>query len=821
MEFKRLKQEVKEVEERESNWAEKFVTKVVKYRQDEFDQAWEAIPKALQNFQTRGKKSETFGSLMPTEELEPKHDLSLISAIDTRVNSDMNYNIEDEREKLKEIQKEIEKNDRKLKKNLSVQEVHLALNKCPNVASRLDTSNSTTTSNLQLSTSSPLSSSLIPIERNLSTLELASIQGNGPLIRKAIRRTVDEEVTFALNEALNGPYLSKQLTKSIKSAYTDLKPVQKPKGGGKDFSSGPSVSPIKKHQNTLKAYQTDWLTKEVESMTEDKQDEEDDENERETSLIVEIPLGLNDTIEKILYSASLRSFSPPFFNSSTNNENKSLVHFEFNNNAYNLYSKLPNSLIKSRFLQQSRQAVEPFRGSLLRSGIKFINDLMPIKRATFLLQQHDLPYPLILTIVQILRKLSTMNQFLIGKRSEPMNVLDAENEVDKENEKETNKPDIITSSSIVPTNLSTSISSPSSVYNKYKGKKYCEEDLEDFNDEDDDVIYNAASTMLVNMIDQFSCQCRDNDMSDSVEEVLTQAAYFLLPVPSKELERKIDSKKYNKEGHEEIILSRENFIHFIEDLRKRKNKDKQEDLIRQRFRSCYIYINSYILSIKLKGINTIKDLFSVQLNQLNLPKQLESEIEVLFYSILARINGSNLIKTAEFPHDINLVQPIYLDTKFQTSHLDPFGKIPNKLPNQYNSVYPNKSKKDENIIKKNELENRQLFDSKVKKYAHYDDDFDLPAGIFNNNNNEEFEETKRIKGKGSKLISNSNSSLLVPIKSHRDSTSNQIVRHACPYPNCQVTFTKTYHLNIHMKTHNTNSFYHDYKHTPQLGLDEV
>lgn len=297
-ELVRAKKELKDSETREDNWASKFVEKVVKNREEEFNDAWDRFPAAVQSLK---QTNTVVGSL-----IDDHKDLSKPSK---KTSIDHKGNTQEAAAKsslVTSMGKESSANH-KVKsgnsKEISEEEVVAAMN------FTVDTHYS----------SNP---DRIP----------------GPLLRKALQTTVKVEVASQLNKIMQSSFHSRKLTQDIISVYGPESRTNKPSGKRGSTSSGPVKKQrtaldgkVTKQVGKVSANGADWLSSQNKVLSENSQDNTS-ENEMESkvtglsrltevqpgnTLLLDVPLGLEDSIERLLHAAALRCYIPDFFRGST------------------------------------------------------------------------------------------------------------------------------------------------------------------------------------------------------------------------------------------------------------------------------------------------------------------------------------------------------------------------------------------------------------------------------------------------------------------------------------------------------------------------
>ena len=86
------------------------------------------------------------------------------------------------------------------------------------------------------------------------------------------------------------------------------------------------------------------------------------------SLLVDIPKGIDDTMERLIHAASLKCFIPEFSNCETSEE------------AYELYLQLPPGLAKMRYEVEARRWTQPAINKLRVKGVVNIKDALPMNK---------------------------------------------------------------------------------------------------------------------------------------------------------------------------------------------------------------------------------------------------------------------------------------------------------------------------------------------------------------------------------------------------------------------------------------------------------
>lgn len=330
-ELERSKKALQSSEAREDNWASKFVEKVVAYRQSEFNESWDRFPAALQEAH---QSNVAVGSL-----IDGHRDLSKPDRKTTRNSSNGHSSTGGSA------------HQQQAKKSISA---------------------STSTKSKNGTKKGVNSSSIISEEEVVSAMNFTADthlpvdqphRMPGPLLRKALQTTVKTEVASQLNKIMHGTFHTKKLAQDIAQVYGPESDTTKrnvlaqkqqqlsngaPNGGQKKTIVGPLKQKksldgkLPTHVGQVTANTRDWLHEQPHQQTSN-----DDVTQRGgvvvqpgNSLLLDVPLGLDDSIERLMHAAALRCYVPDFFRGATESLAK---------------QQEEQSLVQQRKRQQKRQ----------------------------------------------------------------------------------------------------------------------------------------------------------------------------------------------------------------------------------------------------------------------------------------------------------------------------------------------------------------------------------------------------------------------------------------------------------------------------------
>ena len=307
-ELKRAQVEAQEVRKQEDDMAGRFVEKVVQLRQTEFDDAWKKFPEAVAMFS--GQKVE-HALQQPANNSSVKSTRSQITPI-TKTSSSI---------RRKETRAE---NEHRATYQVDTGSISSQSLGSATVLPSPTPYGQTSTSSVQsvLSPDRQLSSTVSVKSASSSYAKSAtgeasvdtsldadpSVSLPGPLLRHAVAATVSGEVQRQLDQLLSGPHKSKQLLQNMTEAYSpslsgsassSIPPNRKKK---KKIVIGADGRPVDSRENKMSASHSDWMSSAAAS-TSSAMSHKASSVQPGDSLLLDVPQGSQDSIERILYAA--------------------------------------------------------------------------------------------------------------------------------------------------------------------------------------------------------------------------------------------------------------------------------------------------------------------------------------------------------------------------------------------------------------------------------------------------------------------------------------------------------------------------------------
>ena len=379
-ELKRARGEAQDVRQEEDAMAERFVKEVVELRQKQFNEAWLKFPEAVAKFsgQSQGKLGDSSTVQRQTLLLQDPTSKEL----------------------------SVHRNDKTSHRNVfssnssinrSVQNTAIApISSLPSPTRSV--SSASHENQVPLSSSSSVNSSSVS---NIGTV-ISDVQSYdpslstslpGPLLRHAVSATVSGEVQRQLESLLSGPHKSKQLLQDMKSAYSTAP------ASVSSVKSSSKASPPKRRkkklivdsdgklvelQGQMGAAHSDWLSQNgsnsISSTTQSA------EVQPGISLLIDVPQGAEDSIERVLHAAALRCYVPEFFRgpaSSGDNDGEGKGSRNVNEDAdyaYNMYLQLPQGLAKMKYELECKKWSQGPINRLKIKGLVYLPDALPVSR---------------------------------------------------------------------------------------------------------------------------------------------------------------------------------------------------------------------------------------------------------------------------------------------------------------------------------------------------------------------------------------------------------------------------------------------------------
>lgn len=334
------------------------------------------------------------------------------------------------------------------------------------------------------------------------------------------------------------------------------------------------------------------------------------------SLLVDIPLGVEDKVDLLLRAAALRCYVPPFFAGTNVDE------------AYSIYTRLPPSLARVRYEQESMRWCQQVINNLKESGIRYIKELSPPSKLRLILRQMGASEVLVGQCSSIAGLLATMKSIPAGKRHMPTSMKSRE---------------VLQGASRV---LTVSAASKERAASPEKAAQQ-------------DSVAKVDESAIMGLLKD---QVEDGpwaSVSADVEELIVHAAFIVV-----------------SNSDESIELGQNQYLEHMRELLAVKSEEKMRLAVRTRYRHALQLCTPFLAQLRKRRCLTVRDLAVLDLDELGMPAPLFDQVDALLSTAIAKSAGSKTGFLSFEGMDVTakVRVPLVYDPKFQRSPFDPFGR---------------------------------------------------------------------------------------------------------------------------------------------------
>jgi len=620
-ELSRLNGVIVQNQQREDDWAQNFVQKVISKRQEQFDESWDKFPKAL-------------------AELSGKTN-SVASLID-RDPSSSKVGFEDKLKRHKHLgSTHASANDAK-KGEITVHEVTSAVR-----------------------------------HNDIFNASTAGSSVPGPLMRKAISNSVNVAVTEQLNKLVNDEFRSRKLVKDFRDVYAPLSNSAQSASLSlinKSNASDGKRPDKKKHRvgidgkpiinmGKIGASHSDWMGHSIQNAQGESIPTSAGPGE---SLILDIPNGLDDTIERLMYAAAIRCYVPDFFRGvvpvSTNDDLNAELEDDLDDEtyaakaklrrqkiqanpnddpsyAYKMYLQMPLGLAKMRYEQQCRKWSQGAINKLRVKGLKYLSDVYPLSKFVMCMKSVDTPRPLMNQCIDIFLELKNIGKQSLHGGTDQKSISKINRSIQKNSE--TNY--LSKSDQTRPLYDAESLELEAVSHKNVKGVFMDGINRDGMNSREDSSSISSPDIerselpgkVLLSMIEdqEHGTWC---DLRAPIEDIFLHAAFLIVPYIKTILDVPKDKTKPSRSRRIESNMGNFAFKMYTEQLMQMATTEEKREAAKERFRACFILTTPFTLFLKSKQVFIVEDLLKVNLSDLEMPKALEVQLEVLLVVVVSK-----------------------------------------------------------------------------------------------------------------------------------------------------------------------------------------
>lgn len=591
-------------------------------------------------------------------------------------------------------------------------------------------------------------------------------------------------------------------------------------------------------------------------------------------LLLDIPLGLADKVDRLLFAAALRCFVPDFFPHHSLKE------------AYAMYRQMPNGLMKVRYEQCAYGWSQPIVSKLKMKGLGTITDLLPLSKCDMFLRSVATPLALLDAAKDIIVKLQNYSNFPKGlnhaetrDRTQAMmagefvSTLERPTSRSHKNLNRSDQIEVIACSSAFAGNQDagigltfaesflkeaiqrgswTNMSAPVDELLLHAAFMICEN------------VENVIATM-VSVEAHNTVQSNQSSVYDSAAKALGDGYKGFKKIKVSEFDPDMvysknstpggsietldvfgNEKSISLHGHDSFIQ----FSRYLEYLSASNStfdlsEMKQREAIRERYRTALLLSTPFELNLKSQGVNTVAQLARYDLSSLDLPSLYRTQIESMLSTAIAASVGvkeANKISTGSHLPPVNnqiaFKVPLVYDSKFQRGPFDPYGIPPRlNLSTSLSEASISEKKNSVRCVRK-----------KQKKVGTSRSDIDAPIGLplglwstkvaidkdckhdsteillYEESRAIEFSTKQSDLSKG-RSVSNFLKTLPGPREARRVRDQKEFNGtferpYKCTHKGCNEAFSRPYTLRMHEKSHLIEfRDYTNYRNNPQYCLD--
>lgn len=416
------------------------------------------------------------------------------------------------------------------------------------------------------------------------------------------------------------------------------------------------------------------------------------------TLLVDVPLGINDSVENLLHAAALRCFVPDFFCG------------ENHSSAYQVYLALPDkSLSKVRYESEAFKYSQSAINKLRIKGLLNIKDMLPTSKFIMFMREVSAPLTLTYAAIDVITALKSIGKDIpVGfthkatqRRTEALlkgegtvsEVLKAshikEDPVGESFDEEVKEHFYNNNVQFVEENGEIRPQLPRSEIDiqmeEYHSKllamdKNAEDRAAAKKQAEAEAEYAARTVVANKTLEKLIEDGSWNSMNAPVDDIILHAAFLTCPfVPGENNEETTGIPVEAVEVVDTPAMGQAAFRahnHYIQSLVYEKDV---KEATKRRYRAALIMSTPFNLKLKANKVYVAKDFLKVNIEELGMPPALQGQVEALLSVIAltaAKAKPAFSYHNYEAKNEDVFTIPLLYDPRFQRGPLDPYGRPP-------------------------------------------------------------------------------------------------------------------------------------------------
>lgn len=359
------------------------------------------------------------------------------------------------------------------------------------------------------------------------------------------------------------------------------------------------------------------------------------------SLLVDIPLGLDDDIATLFKAAAIRCFVPDFCGDVTPDE------------SYAFYTNLPPGLAKMRYETEAWRWTTGPVGALRVMGYSRIRDALPVSKLVMYLRNVDTPRELLLRCVEYVHLLVRADSVLKGRPHDDT--------IDGAQALTEGRGDLTQARKALASMRPERAPEPPKTPPSQEELAFLAEAALMKGDA------TLPGKLLLKMVENGNWA----NFGASVDELIIHACFLICPY-AEELVSKTGAVTVEQTEMGHFAFKR--FTGFVQGV---ASLPQRQEAVRKRYRAALLMATPFTLTMRANGVALVQDLVKVSLADYNMPPKMQEQVEALVSMAVSANSNAKVVPVVRDHLATNqetFVVPMAYDPKYQRSPFDPYGR---------------------------------------------------------------------------------------------------------------------------------------------------